>query len=225
MIPSKAYILYIDTPTSIEYMQTCVESCDRVGLSYELVKGISNMNPRQSWDSTGINYKGDLSKYDHVIDKPTCCSAGHAMIWKMIADREECAIVLEHDAIMLHPVNVDIPENRIVNLGYKLKNIQRYDYETAGPPTRVIDVEGHEGCHAYALTPNTARSLVDEIEERGVLGCVDNAYFIYGQRRTRVPLAMVTPTAAIAWLRKSTLWSESAEVNFRPIESFTNHLR
>jgi len=225
MKPTKAYILRIDTPLSRGYAEGAAQSCRDVGLPFEFFEGYHAMNPRASWDATGIKYPNDLTRYDHMIDNPTCCSAGHAAIWKLIGDRDECAVVLEHDALMLHPIDIDVPDNRIVVLGYKLRDHTRYDHVTAGPPTRVFDIDGHEGAHAYAMTGHTARTLVQEIETRGILGCVDNAYFIRGQRGSKTPLAMMEPTPAIAWLRKSTLWAESAEVNYHFIDSFRNNLR
>ncbi len=225
MKPTKAYILRIDTALSREYAEVSAQSCRDIGMPFEFFEGFTTMNPRSSWNATGIKYRGDLSAYDHIIDNPTCCSAGHAAIWKLIADRNECAVVLEHDALMLQPIELDLPDNRIVVLGYKLKDYKRYDHKTAGPPTRIFDIDGHEGAHAYAMTSNTARALVTEIETQGVLGCIDNAYFIRNQRATKMPLAMMEPTPAIAWLRKSTLWNESAEVNYHFVDSFRQNLK
>ena len=39
MIPTKAYILRIDTDISREYAKLCAESCDRVGLPWEYFEG------------------------------------------------------------------------------------------------------------------------------------------------------------------------------------------
>jgi hypothetical protein len=222
MIPTKAYILTIDNPISREYAKTCADSCDAVGLAWEYFEGYTNISIYESWLRTGINtptlqmLTGNLR-----IDNTQCCSAGHAAIWKKISEGNEAAIVLEHDALMLHNLNIDIPDNRIVVLGYKTQDPSKYDHITAGPPKRVVDLEAHEGAHAYALTPNTAKAMVDEIEERGILGCIDNAYFIKRQRITRTPLAIMDPTPAIGWLRESTLWKKSATANYDFIASFS----
>ena len=176
----------------------------------------------ESWLRTGINTPTvQMLAGNPHIDNTQCCSAGHAAIWKKISEGNEAAIVLEHDALMLHNPNIDIPDNRIVVLGYKTTDPSRYDHITAGPPARVVDLEAHEGAHAYALTPSTAKAMVDEIEERGVLGCIDNAYFIKRQRVTKTPLAMMDPTPAIGWLRESTLWNKSATANYDFIASFS----
>lgn len=226
MKPSKAYILRIDNPISHEYAKAAAESCDKIGLAWEYFDGYSNMSIAQAWDMTGIN-PPNIDQYRHItsINNPQCCSAGHAAIWKLIVERNECAVILEHDTLMLQPINIDIPDDRIVVLGYKLRNHNRYDYKSAGAPQTLLDIDGHEGAHAYAMTSTTAQLLVDEIRSKGVLGCIDNAYFIREQRRTKIPLMIADPTPAIAWLRTSTLWSESAEVNYHFIDSFRNNLK
>ena len=226
MKPSKAYILRINKPLSHEYAKLAAESCDRIGLNWEYFDGYTDLSISQAWDRTGLT-PSNIDRYRNLTsaDNPQCCSAGHAAIWKLIADRDECAVVLEHDTIMLQPINIDIPDNRLVVLGYKLRDHTRYDYVSAGEPKTITDIDGHEGAHAYAIAPSTAKKLVNEINTRGVLGCIDNAYFIRGQRITSVPLAIMDPTPAIAWLRKSTLWRESAEVNYHFIDSFRNNLK
>lgn len=225
MRPTKAYILRVDTLLSHEYAAIAAESCSNVGLQYEYFEGVMNISPRRAWDFTGINYKTNLQRYDGVIDNPTCCSAGHAAIWKKIAEGTEAAVILEHDAIMLHNPNLDLPDDRIVVLGYKTKDPSRYDHITAGPPQHFTELRAHEGAHAYALTPKAARFLINEIECRGILGCVDNAYFILGQRTTELPLTIMDPTPAIGWVRKSTLWDEAADRNYQFIQSFRENYK
>lgn len=226
MKPTKAYILTIDNPISKEYAKTCADSCDAVGLAWEYFEGYTGLTMHEAWSRTGIN-PSNLHHFrnNQHIDNPQCCSAGHAAIWKKIAEGNEVAIVLEHDAIMLHNPSVDIPDGRIVVLGYKLEDISDYDHVSAGAPQRVIDLDAHQGAHAYALTPATAAAMVNEIQSNGILGCIDNAYFIRHQRRTKIPLAIMDPTPAIGWLRTSTLWSKSAAVNDEFIESFRQNYK
>lgn len=226
MKPTKAYILTIDNAISKEYAKTCSQSCEKVGLDWEYFEGYTGLSMYEAWRRTGIQ-PANLQAFNGTnrVDNPQCCSAGHAAIWKKIAEGNEAAVVLEHDAIMLQHPGIDIPDNRIVVLGYKLEDISRYDHVKAGPPQRVINLEAHEGAHSYALTPTTAKALVNEIHTQGILGCIDNAYFIKSQRRTKIPLAMMDPTPALAWLRSSTLWNKSAAVNYKFIDSFQENYK
>ena len=225
---SKAYILKIDTPISNEYAAMCAASCDNVKLSWTYFQGFQGMKGREAWLKTGIKMKfteaiGNDPNTDG--ERAECCSAGHGAIWKMIAEGSDAAaIILEHDAIMLHPMNLDIPDGIIVALGYKLPEPSKYNHKAAGPPRELITITGHEGAHAYAITRNTARMLVDEIEERGLLSCVDNAYFLPKERKTRLGLQIASPTPSIGWVRESTIWKSAAKRNAPFIHSFRNSL-
>lgn len=227
--PTKAYILKIDTPISNEYAESCAKSCDAVGLKWEYIQGYQNMTGKAAWCKTGIKMKFDET-YQYIEDpksrdKAECCSAGHALMWKKIAEGpDEATIILEHDSIMLQPINIDIPDNAIVVLGYKVKDPENYDHKTAGPPAELKSIKAHEGAHAYAITKRTAQIMIEEIESRGLLGCVDNAYFLKS-RKTSVPIYIADPTPAVGWLRQSTIWGNSAARNYELIESFKKHYK
>jgi hypothetical protein len=228
--PTRAYILKIANPISEEYAKACTRSCTKVGLNVTQFLGYQNMTGKMAFKQTGIK---NLPTEDYMyIEKPSasqkamCCTAGHFHIWKTIAEgTDEAAVVLEHDAIMLHPVDIDIPDDKIVVLGYKLTNPQQYDHVKAGPPKEIIDINGHEGAHAYAMTKKTAQKLIQEIEEKGIRSAVDNDYFIRGQRRTSIPLAIASPTPAMGWLRESTIWGGSAHRNYEFIPSFQENYK
>lgn len=221
MKPTKAYILRIDNPVSIEYANVCAESCDRIGLPYEFFDGYTNISQQELWAQIPINMQ-----IHHWMDpNAACATAGHFMIWKKIAENKECAIILEHDALMLHSVTLDIPDNLIVALGYKLYQAHRYDYVTAGPATQINSVSHHAGAHAYAITYKTAELLLNELETGGVREAIDNMYFMRDVIVSKVPLAIADPTPAIGWLRKSTIWASSAEMNYSFSQSFIENYK
>jgi len=219
----KAYILRIDTDLSREYAQVTADSCDTIGLPWEYHEGFYNMDPNDAWNSIGLSRH---IKRNNWVPAAQLCTAGHAAIWKKIRDNRETAIILEHDAVMLHdPRSVKIGHNRIVTLGYKLKDPTRYDHENAGPPRGIRQISGHEGAHAYAITHETAHSMLQEIEDHGVRSAVDNLYFLIQRANfTKIPLGIMDPTPAIGWLRKSSIWQESAENNYAFVESFERNL-
>jgi GR25 family glycosyltransferase involved in LPS biosynthesis len=230
MQKAKAYILRINDPTSHSYAKTCADSCDDIGLDWEYFEGYQNMTGKMAFDKTGISNL-PTETYRHIenptsAEKAMCCTAGHFHIWRKIANSpDEVGVVLEHDAMMFHPLTIQIPDNKIVVLGYKLINPERYDSIRAGGPRELIDIDGHEGAHAYAMTKNTAKFLINEIETKSIRSAVDNDYFIRGQRRTAVPLAIASPTPAVGWLRKSTIWGSSAHRNYQFIPSFQQNYK
>lgn len=226
----KAYILKINTDISNEYAKVCAASCDSVGLQWQYFHGYQNMTGAMAFKKTGIKI-APLEDY-HFVQNPSpghkamSCTAGHWSIWKKIANGpDEVGIVLEHDAIMLHPVTIDIPDNTITVLGYKLQDPSRYDHKAAGAPRELVSINGHEGAHAYAMTKKTAKFLINELEEMGAHSAVDNDYFIKNQRRTKVPLTIASPTPAMGWLRESSIWGKSAAVNYQFIPAFQKYYK
>jgi GR25 family glycosyltransferase involved in LPS biosynthesis len=221
----KAYILRIDTDISREYAQDAADSCDKVGMDWEYHEGFYNMDPNDAWNSIGLLRH---IKRNNWVPAAQNCTAGHAAIWKKIYDNRECAIVMEHDALLLHnPSHVHIPHGRIVTLGYKIEDPTRYNHEAAGHPRVLRAISGHEGAHAYALTWQTAKEMLDEIEKYGVRSAVDNMYFLMQRKNfTNVPLMIMDPTPAIGWVRKSTIWGEanSSVKNYGFIHSFESNL-
>ena len=226
----KAYILKIDKKLSHDYAQTCADSCDRVGLKWEYSMGFTNQTGKMAFANLNIPSLPPEpftpSQNPTQQQKAMCCTAGHFAIWQKIANgTDNVGVVLEHDAIMLHPITIEIPENTIVVLGYKLNDPTRYDHVAAGAPNELIRLDGHEGAHAYAMTKRTAKFLINELAQNGIRSAVDNDYFIRGQRRTAMPLHLASPTPAIGWLRESTIWGSSANKNYDFVPSFLKNYK
>lgn len=223
MKPSKAYILYHNDETSKKYANFAAYTCKQTNTPFDLVEGFSEpTHPNDAWNSIGL--KRHIER-DNWVPKAQLCSAGHAAIWKKIADEEDCAIILEHDGCMLHNImGLDIPDNVIVVLGYKVRDPQNYKHMEAGPPQKIRFLNGHEGAHAYVITHKTARAMLNEIEERGVWSAVDNMFFLL-QRQTKVPIGIMEPTPAIGWLRESTIWGDASAKNYPFVESFAENYK
>jgi GR25 family glycosyltransferase involved in LPS biosynthesis len=227
MIPSKAYIIRISSAISQQYAEGCAKTCEDVGIDYDFFDGVENRRNYDAWMMSGLDIKPgsmDHRKDTWEIDAAACCSVSHALIWKRIVETQQCAIVLEHDALMLHKIDIDIPDNKIVVLGYKLVNPSRYDHIAAGPPKQIIDIPYHHGAHAYAITPGTAAMLLNELKYEGGGGPIDNRFFMK-KRWSKIPLAIVDPTPAIGWIRRSTIWENADRSSQSTIRSFSKHLK
>jgi len=225
MVPTKAYILATKNPISIEYARTCAKSCDDVGLKWEVFEGYENLTSEQVWKNFDYKIQGEAKD---MIDSCACCTASHFNIWKKIVENKECAIILEHDAIMLHKVNMEIPHDKIVSLGYKLKDPTLYDGQKAGAPKQITDIENLYGAHAYAITYKTAESLLNELKEKGVNHDLDNYYFSRENKNSGhsdIPLAITNPISALGWVRKSTIWGNAFPFNLDTIDSFKQYLK
>jgi len=221
-IPTKAYIIAIDTPTSMEYAAHAVRSCMKVDFEYEIFKGVQGLSAREALSLVDPSIH---LRQPNMSDKAACATASHFLLWKKIAENKECAIILEHDALLLHKPTFDIPDNFITILGYKYKKPWAYNHEQAGPPKRIHQIYQHAGAHSYALSHVTAQSLLDELNTLGVPQAIDNTYFMRTfpepDLRTEIPMAIVDPICAMGWVRESTIWDKQPTTgNFTFLKSF-----
>lgn len=227
MIPTKTYIIRISSSLSQQYAETCAKSCESLSIDYEFFEGIENMRNYDAWTSTGLDIRQgsmDHRKPSQGVDAAACCSVSHALVWKRIAETQQCAVILEHDALMLHKITVNIPDGKIVALGYKTTDPSRYDHIKAGPPKNILDIGSHHGAHAYAITPKTAEMLLEELRVYGGGGPIDNRFFMK-ERWSKIPLAIMEPTPAIGWIRESTIWEKASTISGATVRSFSNHLK
>jgi len=210
MKPQLAYILRHSNPISYEYAAMAAASCDQVGMPWEYFDGFTPDNLAESED----RWPFELDKIDSWCNGPACCTLNHWTLWKLIQDRNQTAVVLEHDAIMLHAINMPIPDDQIVVLGYKLSQINTYDYVAAGGPKKIELIDQGAGSHAYAISAATAAKLFAEIETGKVgLGNIDNNWFtrdwvrdtVPNLKMTQVPISIMLPTPVICWVRQSTI--------------------
>lgn len=206
----------IDNNLSKEYAKCAADSCDKVGLPWEYFRGYTEKD--DPWSKIPVKSKSRL----RINGKGGACTAGHIHLWHKIASGNECAVILEHDAIMLHKPDIDIPDNMMVVLGYKVEDPENYNHEKAGAPLRIEKRNQHGGAHAYAMTPSTARSLISHIENHGLTTMIDNHYFLRQGSAKRnlnnmVPLGITDPICALGWLRKSTIWNKAAVDNYKPL--------
>lgn len=221
MKPNKAYIIRIDNEKSIEYAKTCSDSCDKIGLKWEYFEGVNFKKINDKiWKHCDIKF----SKTPTIRGAAAAATASHFNLWKKIADNNECAIILEHDAIMLEPVEIDIPDDMLVVLGYKVFDPE--NYKSPGGKQKLEKREKHGGAHAYAITPNTAKRLVKFISSCQNVRNIDNQFFLTNTQRDKIKMSIVDPISAIGWLRESTIWKKSAVDNYGPIlPSFKNNYK
>jgi len=229
MVPTKAYILYIDNKLSIQYAEDAARSCEELGFPYELFRGyteddIKNPNHEKPWMKMA-NCK--WQKEPQIRGKAGAASISHYLIWQKMIKNDECAIILEHDALLLRKVEIDIPDNTIVALGYKVYDPINYNHKALETHPQKLEVrKKHGGAHAYTLTPSTARTLLARVSEGGNTGFIDNSFFLGNRMRKEVALNIIDPICALGWLRQSTIWKDAAVDNHNPmLPSFMKHYK
>lgn len=225
MKPRKAYIIRTPNELSMQYSKDAGDQCEKLGINYEFLDWFQN-EPNKGWEKlkeVGVNLNQTSGK-----GPAQCCWSAHIYLWKRIVDMNEPAIILEHDGMMLHQIDIDIPDDVIVVLGYKLGDWKEYDAEAAGPPTEIVNVNdgGHEGSHAYTITPKTAQSMLNELKERGMGSSIDQHFFLKTRKnKTVIPIRIMSPTPAIGWVRESTIQANSSKRNYSFIESFRQYYK
>jgi glycosyltransferase involved in cell wall biosynthesis len=223
--PTKAYIIRLSkNQKSVEYAKQTANSCDVLGINWEYFEGYDHLSVADLIKTSGLkvwSYTFDMS------DGGASASFSHFKLWEKIRDNKETAIILEHDALMLHNLDLEIPDNTIVNLGYKVSKYQSYDYKKAGSPKEIISIPRHAGAHAYAITYNTADFLLKELEKIGFYYTIDAAYFLPPRSlaASSINMAITNPVCAVGWLRDSTIDFKSSNFNFEMIDSFIKNFK
>jgi predicted O-methyltransferase YrrM len=165
----KAYILYIDTEKSREYAKECEASCWKHAVDREMFEGFMGLTIEDLAKKTGwkIGREG-LEDNDRQYVKEYNAALGHIEIWRKIAAGTEAGIVLEHDAIVKGDyTHLEVHDGQILHLGPRVEYAS--DYEFPDKPDAYLKARRHEGAHAYAMTPNTAKFLIEQVERESRL--------------------------------------------------------
>lgn len=214
---NKTYIIRIDTEMSHQYAADTAKSCEDLGIEYEYYDGYMCSTPEeehQIWSSFNELEGIPLPSYRKMNPRAAGCTMSHLALWKRIFENRECAVVLEHDAMMLHPVTIDIPSEYIVHLGYKYPDYKAYDAFVAGRPRRIVEMDFAPGSHAYAITWKMAEWLVHDCKKEGITEAIDNRHFMHTRAQyTKRKIAMIEPIAAMGWLRDSTIWGNGSAIH------------
>ena len=196
-----AYILHIDEPRSLQYLEDCINSCKQFSdINPIPVQGYNGANVSDICEEFGIDiiqfYVNQMDTIGDTLSKAFSCTAGHIKIWQMIVDSGEPGAVLEHDAIMKGPLSIiDVNDDEILWLGPRVDLEQDYDFPH-GTIIDYVDVDRWEGTHAYAITPKTAQFLLDSIKKYGLNDSIDGQL---GMRNMfDMKFATVNPPVAVA---------------------------
>jgi GR25 family glycosyltransferase involved in LPS biosynthesis len=206
-----AYILYIDTPDSVQYMEECKASCEKYGIPVTPFKGKKFPNSSgevlRDW---GFKINTAVDDSERIKDpimqvwlKEQLCLTGHLSIWKKIRDNHRGAVaILEHDAIVKRNfLDVDVDDLELVFLGYRVDH--RDDYECVDDPFIKHSINKFEGTHGYAITPSTANACLNALDEfvkeRGCLPLgVSIDHMLGVQNGFKLPMSIVDPAPVVA---------------------------
>lgn len=193
--------------TSIDFAEKCADSCSENGLLYEFMDAVDKHFFRDPQDiMKSVGYMLTDKRYNNIKKNPfgmghIACHASMIKCWKRIVELNKCCIILEHDALVLGDVTtLDIPDMAVVTFGHIVPN--EYYYKPPSPATKLVKLEKSAGCHAYAITPKTAKHLLNE-SLKGINFCVDN-YLMRGPS-SGLPIYVCEPPQAVGVCAKSTI--------------------
>lgn len=172
------YILHIDEPRSLQYLDDCVRSCKEFpGLNVIPVQGYKGASYKDICKEFGLDiipfYVNQMDTNGDTLNKAFSCTAGHIKIWQMIVESGEPGVVLEHDAIVKGPLSmVDVDDDEILWLGPRIEFEHDYKFPW-GAIFDYVEVDRWEGTHAYAITPKTAQHLLDCMKKFGLNDSID----------------------------------------------------
>jgi predicted O-methyltransferase YrrM len=154
----KTYILYIDKELSRDYASECRDSANKFNLDIIMHEGLCGKQNRELTRMTGLN----IRTVEYASEY--CGTVGHFQIWKQIAKSGEIGVVLEHDCVVMGDYsNLTVNDGEILFLGPRLFDRSQYVFPTDSE-VNYHDVGYYNGAHAYAITANTAASLLAELD-------------------------------------------------------------
>lgn len=227
-----AYILHIDEPRSLKYLDDCLESCKQwPDLNPIPVQGYKGANYKDICEEFGIGiipfYVNQMDTNGETLNKAFSCTAGHIKIWQMIADSGEPGAVLEHDAIVKGPLSmIDVDDDEILWLGPRIEFENDYTFPW-GAINDYVDVDRWEGTHAYAITPKTARRLLQNIKHYGLNDSIDGQLGMRNMFDMKFTTITMPVVVAVVGNRESCIESHGNPGfwNAYHSEHFLKHLR
>lgn len=155
------------------------------------------------------------------------CSVGHFKLWELIAmmPNDKAYAILEDDVIVKNNYvdDVDVLDDEIVFLGPKVKSRLDYTYPVT-TAIKKIPVPIFSGAHAYAITPNTAKKLINIFARDGIDQSVDA--YLGLENIFNLKLFTISPPQCVCEVRSTRSFSDEEPeiINAIVPKSFVDNL-
>ena len=193
----KAYAIVIDNnATSQHGFQRLVESSQRVGNDFEIdkmgavtpgtVDGVmefTGVKWNYPWEGSVVDFASGMTKTAYVTANPKArmaCAMSHYMLWVRVAQTKETSLILEHDALFVHKMDIEDVSQPIVGINNPIgatRRAQMFHDEILRraddiQPVPVIDKlsvpQGLAGNSAYIITSAGAERMLDLVAQYGM---------------------------------------------------------
>jgi GR25 family glycosyltransferase involved in LPS biosynthesis/predicted O-methyltransferase YrrM len=189
-----AYIITLENNvTSQEHTKKCVESCNAVGMPFQLFFGYDGTD-KQTIKTPSHLRNSDHMRWIKIMDPAlsiteVACALSHLALWAHCITIDRPIVILEHDALMLKKFERLSMHNTLEYLGHKeelkhyyLEKTNSFDPELFSTsidrepivyPININYLFPH-GLHAYALDPIMARRLFAMVMTDGLINPIDS---------------------------------------------------
>ncbi|CAB4123044.1 Glycosyl transferase, family 25 [uncultured Caudovirales phage] len=174
----RAYIITIANHATSEMLsQRAQQSCAKAGMPYQVWDAFDGTGDdiKTPAHSAHSNLMPILKITDHYLTRgEVACVLSHVSLWHHCAVIDQPIVILEHDAVMVRPLQYHESYNSIVYLGgseWTAKGWPMYDI----PPHASEGPNCHFICraHAYSIDPAMAKNLLAHIIKMGICAPVD----------------------------------------------------
>jgi len=163
--------------SKLEYSEF-VEECRKYKLGHIAFNNYDHVVSEKAYADQNVK-KTTLTNGQHGPNGSGTASnfCSHIAMWRLCVELNVGVAILEHDARpVVNFLGLPVLDDEIVLLGPRLSSLQSYKFP--GEPMSFFEVEHHAGSHAYAISPNTARKLIEHVETLGVCDSIDQWIFL-----------------------------------------------
>jgi GR25 family glycosyltransferase involved in LPS biosynthesis len=162
----KAYVITITSLSeSIEIANRCINSGKQFGIDIEIFPAIT---PKDYIFDLVKRYNININGFDERFSRKEnaiACFLSHYSLWKLCADTNENLFILEHDAVIVNTIDMNMNFKGVLSLGkpsYGKFNIPR---NGIGP---LVSKDYLPGAHAYMIKPKAATDLINRSKLKAI---------------------------------------------------------
>lgn len=154
------YVIGIDgNKQSMNAVERCQRSADNFGHTVEHFRAITPKDDIYGMlKQQGISAMGFQEKYSR-LDNCIAAFLSHYSLWTKCIERDETTVILEHDAVFREPIRT-LPFRDICNYGKP--SYGKYNTPPILGMNHLTSKRYLPGAHAYGVTPNGARQLIEQ---------------------------------------------------------------
>lgn len=162
----KAYVITITTlPKSVEIANRCIESGKKFGIDIEIFPAITPKdNVHELASQYGINTRGFEERWSRR-DNAISCFLSHYSLWKKCLELNESIFILEHDAVIVNKIDMNIPFKGVLSLGKPSYGKFNTPKPGIGP---LVSKDYLPGAHAYMIKPKAAEDLINRSKLKAI---------------------------------------------------------